>query len=185
MKLVKLTGVRGVGKTSIIEELKVDSEIVASIGFIHSSKELTKLSFEICKRPLESLSGEDLFRVQEALIRNTKNMPQKIVVFDTHNVKIEQKTGKVIILTPYEHRKVFDCYILIEAEPEVIMARRQADNNMKRDHNLELIVTEINAEREESRQMAAETGANLYIVKNNVISGAAEEIKRILRREFE
>ncbi|MDE1870412.1 MAG: hypothetical protein KGH71_05550, partial [Candidatus Micrarchaeota archaeon] len=94
-------------------------------------------------------------------------------------------TGKVVALTPNEHRKEFGGHILIEAEPEEILKRRLADNSAKRNYNFELIIREINAEKEESRKMAAETGANLYIIKNNLIKEAAEEIKVILRKELD
>jgi adenylate kinase len=135
------------------------------------------------KKPLGELNDKELLRVQQELINFAETLPHGVVIFDTHHVQIVLE-GNVAILTPKSHQPLISSHVVIEADPEIILARRIADSNIQRAYNLEIINLELNAERNAAYQIANETGARIYIVRNDDLDKTIVDISDILKQEL-
>lgn len=186
MKIVHVSGARGVGKTTVLQELERRHGDELNVCSLHSSTVLSDLSRETYKKTLAELEEKELVTVQEKTIAMIKGMPFEIVLLDGHNVKVDFSSGKVTILTPEKHKREFDCHILMEADPQVIRARRVADCDVKikREFSLDSIKMEIDEERAAAHRIAEDTGTSLYVVENRDLIRSVDEIREILVREF-
>lgn len=186
MKLAFVCGARGVGKTAVLKELEQAHGTELNFRIIHSSQAMIELSTNMYKKPLMQLDKKELFTVQSEIVKSIRSLPNRIVLFDTHHIKIDPEDRKITLLTPKAHGSEIDFHIVVEAEPQVILARRVADpaHTIKRSYNLEIIDLEIDAERKAAFQIAKETNSRVYIVKNETIGSSVKEITSILRREL-
>jgi len=191
-RVIIVTGIPGTGKTTVCNELRKLAE--------RSGKRVVVLNYgtvmvELSREKGNSLHRDDLRKSElqfqrslqlEAAERISKIMAGKVgdnFVIDTH-MAVKTRDGFWTGL-PVEVLKLLnpDLFVLVEAEPDEVLARRYRNPSRKRDKALKDEVTEELAfSRHAAAACSVLTGAAVKIVKN--LSGkqveAAEEILKLL-----
>jgi len=191
-RVIVVTGIPGTGKTTICNELRRLAERVGKpVVVLNYGTMMVELSREQGK----TIHRDDLRTARLLLQRNlqleaaeriSKTMAGKIknsFVIDTH-MMVKTAEGYWAGL-PLEVLKRLnpDSLVLIEAEPDEVLARRFRNPSRKRDRALiEEVVEELTFSRQMAVACSVLTGATVKIVKNP--SGkqveAAEEILKLL-----
>lgn len=179
-KIIHVGGAKGVGKSTILHELEIHNK--KEIAVIYTSRFLYELCRKEYCKPLSELKKEEVRRLQEITMTVAKQLPHRVVLFDSHYVDLSG--GKIIELTPEHHKKEFVMHILLEADILSILQRRVNDSARVRELDLKMIALEMFAERKAAFQIASENNAKVYIVKNESITVAVNEIKEILERDL-
>jgi len=181
-KVVVVSGVPGVGKTTVVTaglrmvegRLNVALVTYGTVMFeiaqrrklVSSRDELRKLPIRV-QREVQRLAGERIAAMSES----------QLVVVDTHTL-IRTEDGFLIGLPIWVAEALRPASIvLIEADPESIAARRARDSTRNRDRQL----TSDIAEHQQLCRAAAVavgtlTGATVKIIRN--VEGNAEEAAR-------
>jgi adenylate kinase len=180
-KVVIVTGIPGVGKTTVIntavqmvrdehnEEVLILNigtemfEISSERGLIKDRDELRKMT-TAKQREVQRLAGE-------AIAQKAKTAR---VIVDTHTL-IQTKNGFLIGLPEWVSKAIQPkTVVLVEADPEKIAGRRTTDETRTRDSQL---IDEIDAHQRMCRAAAVSvgtiTGATVRIIKNR--EGKVEE----------
>ncbi|MHA2117396.1 MAG: adenylate kinase [Candidatus Thorarchaeota archaeon] len=180
-KVVIVTGIPGVGKTTVIntavqmvrdehnEEVLILNigtemfEIASERGLIKDRDELRKMT-TAKQREVQRLAGE-------AIARKAKTAR---VIVDTHTL-IQTKNGFLIGLPEWVSKAIQPkTVVLVEADPEKIAGRRTTDETRTRDAQL---TDEIDTHQRMCRAAAVSvgtlTGATVRIIKNR--EGKVEE----------
>jgi adenylate kinase len=165
MGAIIVTGIPGVGKTTVMEaaakarDLKI--AVYGSVMFeVASAKGLVKSRDEIRKLPAETQKA-----IQKEAAKRIAGMGDVIV--DTH-CSIKTPTGYLPglpawVLTELEPSAI----VLVEADPKEILRRRQGDATRKRDEDsLEAITEHQEYNRRFAAAYATLTGATVHTVQN-------------------
>jgi len=158
-KLIVVTGIPGVGKSTVLDALKSlaneSGKEVAIINFASIMLDLAQRKKYVTERDeLRHKPIDFQQKLQAEAAKEIKRITQdsKIVIIDTHMV-IKTDYGywaglPVAVLNELRP----DAFVVIEAAPEEITGRRQTDGTRVRDKEL---LNEIITEIEISRSMAA------------------------------
>jgi adenylate kinase len=184
MEIVHVGGAKGVGKSSVLRELRKDLKAQDTrIEVLSASREYDKLSRTIYEKPLVDLTTQEILAIQKTFMQNVKDMPYNIIVLDSHYV--DMSANGAIPLLQRSIWPDFACHIVIETDPEVVLHRRILDQTRKRQLDIATIAVEIEAERTEAQAISRETGKRTYILRTlDTLDESKEAIKDILRKEF-
>ena len=179
-KVVVVSGVPGVGKTTVVTDAirKVENRLNVSLitygsvmyeiaekrRLVEHRDELRKLPVKR-QREVQKLAGERIAAMSRS----------QVVVVDTHTLIQTSDGGFLIGLPQWVAEAIRPASIvLVEANPENIASRREKDETRQRDEQL---VESIERHQELSRAAAIAvgtlTGATVMILKN--VEGKAEE----------
>ncbi len=187
MKVAVLTGVPGVGKTTVIEEAieKTNKEyklinygdkmleVAKEQGLVEDRDQMRKLDSET-QRKIQKKAGE---KISES----SKNQP---VIVDTHST-IKTPEGYLPGMPEWVLRPLDpDLIVCIEATPKEIRERRKKDSEI-REREIET-EKELKQHQSMNRSAAASystlTGATVKIIKNhdNKLESATQELSEAL-----
>jgi adenylate kinase len=182
MGVIIVTGIPGVGKTTVMEkaaegmDIKFVTfgtlmiEIASDLNFIRNRDEMRKLTLEQQKK-LQIKTAE--------VVAKMKN-----VIVDTH-CTIKTKKGYMPGLPEWVIKKLKPATIVIvEADPEEIYNRRVKDTTRDRDpDSIEKLAEHQQINRATAMSYAALTGATVKIVFNhdNAINEAVKEAAPVLK----
>lgn len=187
MKVAVLTGVPGVGATTVadrsMEMLEADYEVVSfgtvmleaarDEGLVESRDELRKLPSEE-QRQIQELAGE----------RIAARAEETNVLVDTH-CAIKTPEGYLPGLPEWVLRPLQpDVIVLVEADAEDILFRRLSDETRDRDfERSEDIREHQEMNRAAAMSYATLTGATVKVVRNpdGMVESAAEELADTLK----
>jgi len=186
-----VTGIPGVGKTTVLNELRVLAE--------QYRVNLTVLNFGTIMKEIMRERGRDVHRddMREQEIEEQRKVQalaaneivnragQGTVVIDTH-MFVRTAAGMWAGLPANILEKLGPrLLVLIEAEPEQIASRRRGDTDRRRD---QILAEEIGFDLEWSRATAAvsavATGAPVKVIRNDAgrQKQAAEELFETIRK---
>lgn len=158
-KVIVVTGIPGVGKTTVLKEVaNLIEKNEKETGFVTYSSIMveiaTKEGYIVSRDDLRHLSIKTQKTLQQKAAKKIAEISKdkKIQVIDTHMI-IRTDIGYWVGL-PQNVLKIIkpDLFVLIEAEPNEILSRRRKDNSRRRD---EILQSEINEEIAYSRSVAA------------------------------
>jgi len=186
-----VTGIPGVGKTTVLNELRDLAEqyrvnlTVLNFGTI--MKEIMReLGRDVHRDDMREQEIEEQRKVQALAANEIVNRAgQGTVVIDTH-MFVRTATGMWAGLPANILEKLGPrLLVLIEAEPEQIASRRRGDTDRRRD---QILAEEIGFDLEWSRATAAAsavaTGAPVKVIRNDAgrQKQAAEELFETIRK---
>jgi len=173
-KVIVLTGIPGVGKTTVMEELlkigREQGKNVSIVNFGTTMMEVAKREGNVKNRDeLRKSAIEFQKKIQteaaKAIAGQAKN--GSIVLVDTHMI-IRTEEGYypgipqdvITVLRP-------SSYVLVETDPKEILARRSKDKTRSRDMILaQEIESELQLSRSAAMACAVATGTPVKIVQN-------------------
>jgi adenylate kinase len=190
-QLMVVTGVPGTGKTTICKEVKkIGEEKGRKVEIINFGTVMV----ELAKKKGKNLHRDDIRKhsidfQRELQVEAAKEISKKAaeikgtLIVDTHMI-IRTKKGYFAGL-PYKVLQILnpEIFIVIEAAPKEILARRFKDADRKRDNLLEEeILEELSFSKLLAAACASITGSPIKIVKNpdGKQIEAAKEIVKLL-----
>lgn len=182
MKRYCLVGVKGIGKTTLIDAIKSS---VPNVEFIIGSTVLKELVGE-------KFSNFDYFSVEEKefyrkkaiqFFENKQKSSQKKILIDGHVTLYNPKNGMVEVVFTKEDSEFYTDLILYDTNVEIIYNRRKNDYLKKRIIDKEIIEKEILSERRESKNMAQKFGMKFHIIDGRNFDKAKSQFITILNEE--
>jgi len=186
-----VTGIPGVGKTTVLNELQdLAKQNHTNLSVLNFGTIMNEILRELGKQMnRDEMRGQDIEtqrKVQELAANEIINRAgQGTIVVDTH-MFVKTTVGMWAGLPQSVLHKLSPrLLVLIEADPEQIAGRRRGDTDRKRE---EALVNEIRFDLEWSRATAAasaiSTGAPVKVIRND--SGtqkqAAQELFEVIRK---
>jgi len=186
-----VTGIPGVGKTTVLNELQdLAKQNHTNLSVLNFGTIMNEILHELGKQMnRDEMRGQDIEtqrKVQELAANEIINRAgQGTIVVDTH-MFVKTTVGMWAGLPQSVLHKLSPrLLVLIEADPEQIAGRRRGDMDRKRE---EALVNEIRFDLEWSRATAAasaiSTGAPVKVIRND--SGtqkqAAQELFEVIRK---
>jgi adenylate kinase len=173
-KVIVLTGIPGVGKTTVVDELlriaKEQGKKVSAVNFGTTMMEVAKKEGNVKNRDeLRKSAVEFQKRIQIEAAKAIAGQVKEggIVLVDTHMI-IRTEEGYypgipqdvINVLRP-------SSYVLVETDPKEILARRSKDKTRSRDMILaQEIESELQLSRAAAMACAVATGTPVKIVQN-------------------
>jgi len=172
-RLVVVTGIPGVGKSTVIagalEKLKVEGLVYELVNYGDVMLEMMKERMGITDRDeMRRIPFEPYREIQRAAAERIAEMAElKPVLLDTH-CSVKKPEGYLPGLPRWVLESLKpESIVLIEAEPEEVVARRTKDVSRRRDEELLAEVAEHQQlNRAIAMAYAALVGATVRIVKN-------------------
>ncbi len=175
-KIVALTGISGVGKTTFLERLK---EHLVFQHLTGGSLIAAARDHEAPKR--DELRYADLDENQRLLIHGfalARDLAAEIVILDGH-VVIDTDTGLTKLPTNVFRQLGVASMVHLETDPARIAANRAGDNARERPiYDIDTLAAQQEASREHAKKIAAELDIDLHLVKH----GHVELLASILRK---
>jgi len=189
-RLVFVGGARGVGKTSALSQLgqRLGDR---NVGVVFGSKKHDEICLELHGNDMFGVTKGQNWRVINEMARRIKSMPHEVVLLDGHFAWIEGR--KIIDHIPKRHKKLYDAYILLDVDPEVLLSRRGNDNDkrlenpgLKRPLDLRTVKLEVSAEKKKAIRTAAYAGKKLHIIDTTTmgVNQIVENIWLVITSEF-
>ena len=184
--LVALTGVPGVGKTSVTSEAMKRAEVDFNLvnygdymfkcakeqGLVDHRDEMRELNKEVQKE-VQKEAAEQIHQLNN----------ESPVILDTH-CTIKTSTGYLPGLPKWVLERLDPDYVVIvEADPSEILVRRMKDRNRFRDiESEELVESHQDINRAIAMSYSAISGSIVKIIKNHdgALETAVDELKGIL-----
>lgn len=172
-RLVVVTGIPGVGKSTVIagalEKLKVEGLVYELVNYGDVMLEMMKERMGITDRDeMRRIPFEPYREIQRAAAERIAEMAElKPVLLDTH-CSVKKPEGYLPGLPRWVLESLKpESIVLIEAEPEEVVARRTKDVSRRRDEEL---LAEVAEHQQLNRAIAMAyatlVGATVKIVKN-------------------
>ncbi|MBP1908317.1 ATP-binding protein [Methanolobus bombayensis] len=172
------TGVRGVGKSTVINRIRSS---VPDIKFISGSDLLYEMMGENYKH-FEYLPEAEKYALRiklNSLLQAIQKDTSKDLVVDSHLTVFNLKTHAIDTIFT---EKDFDFYtdiILLDSYPERILDHRQRDTEKERITNLDVICKELDFERQKAAEISNKYGIRLHVVEIGV--DTTEKLKNVLQ----
>jgi len=177
LKRFCFTGVRGVGKSTIIDRIKSN---VPEVHFVSGSGILQEMMGDdyIFFEYLPEKEKYSLRIKLNELLRNTQLLVARDLVVDSHLTVYNLKTDFIDTIFTEQDIEFYTDIILLDSCPEKIYNHRSKDTSKKRILDMGNIARELETEREEAKRVASEYGLGLYIIEMD--NSADEEMKKLL-----
>jgi len=171
------TGVRGVGKSTIINRI---SSKVPQVNFVSGSGILQEMMGKDYES-FEYLPEEEKCSLRiklNKLLQETQRIVSKDLVVDSHLTVYNLKTGVIDTIFTEQDIKFYTDIILLDSSLEKIYDHRSGDTVKKRIIDRDIIARELETERQEAQRMADEHGIRLHVIEMG--DDSAEKIINIL-----
>jgi len=186
-----VTGIPGVGKTSVLNELQdLAKQNHANIAILNYGTIMNEILRELGKQMnRDDMRGQDIEtqrKVQDLAANEIINrVGQGTVVVDTH-MFVKTPVGMWAGLPQTVLQKLSPrLLVLVEADPEQIAGRRRGDTDRKRDATLvEEIGFDLAWARATAAASAVATGAPVKVIRNDpgTQKQAAQELFEVIRK---
>lgn len=161
MRRICLVGVRGVGKTTLVRGVLPQ---LSTVEHVVGSAVLRELAGEAFAR-FDHLPAEvkDAFRRRAiGWMEERQARFGKSILCDGHTSLLDESTGRVGPVFTEDDCRFFRELVLVEAPPDVILARRSGDASKRRSLDPAVIAAEIEGERETAARIAHTWGIRLH-----------------------
>jgi len=164
LRRICLVGVRGIGKSTAVRGV-IDA--LPLVDHVVGSAVLRELAGEAFAR-FDHLPPPEKQRYRERAIdwmEDRQRREQRHVLCDGHTALLDESTGSVGSVFTLRDCAFFRELILLEGPVELVLQRRIADPSKRRSVDAAVVVAEIAAERETSRELADRYGMRLHRVQ--------------------
>ena len=186
-----MTGIPGVGKTTVLNELKDLAKqnrvnlTVLNFGTI-MNEIMRELGKQMNRDEMREQDIETQRKVQELAANEISNRAgQGTIVVDTH-MFVKTSVGMWAGVPQYVLQRLSPrLLVLIEADPDQIAGRRRTDTDRKREASLaEEIKFDLEWSRATATASAVATGAPVKVIRNDAgkQKQAAEELFEVIRK---
>ncbi|MCQ1535390.1 AAA family ATPase [Methanosarcina sp. KYL-1] len=176
------TGIRGTGKTSLLNKVKPQNPEVHCIS---GSDVLREIMGEEAYSGFEFLPEEEKYayrlKINERLNKIQISTGKHLLV-DSHLTVYNLKTGYIDNIFTHRDYEFYTDLVLLDSTPEKVYQYRIKDTRKKRIVDQEIIEKELGFERETAYTVAEEHGINLHIIQTD--EKAIENLNRLLFREI-
>ncbi|MCD6414803.1 MAG: adenylate kinase [Candidatus Diapherotrites archaeon] len=175
-----MTGISGVGKSTVIHNCNVDLTHVNFGDIILEIAREQKLAES--RDELKNIDAEKTREMQEEAVRRIKNISGKVLL-DTH-LTIESPYGFYPGIPLWMAKELnFKSIIIIEAPPEEVLKRRKKDEGLRARKKSDLREIELQMQLDRSFAMAlsALTGVAVKIIENVDLEKASSELGELLK----
>ena len=157
------TGVRGVGKSTIINRIQSH---VPGIKFVSGSDLLHDMMGEGYKHfeYLPEAEKYDLRIKLNSLLQSIQKDAAKDLVVDSHLTVFNLKTHVIDTIFTEKDLEFYTDIILLDSYPEKIYDHRARDTSKKRIVETEIIAKELDTERQEAFRVASEYDIRLHVI---------------------
>lgn len=158
------TGVRGVGKSTVIKRI---CSSVPDVKFVSGSDLLNDMMGEDYKHfeYLPEAEKYDLRIKLNDLLHATQKSSGKNLVVDSHLTVFNLKTHAIDTIFTENDLEFYTDIILLDSYPEKIYDHRFRDSSKKRVVDKEIIAKELDTERQEAFRVASEYGIILHVIE--------------------
>lgn len=164
-------GAQGAGKTTILKKYMISPK--HSTCLISLSTLLNSMGIEEFDSRWFSLNVKQKKFIREKAISYIMSLDDyRLLILDSHYVDMADNVKKSIMPVYFMGR--VDVHVVIESKENEILKRRLSDNSRKRICDIDAILLESLAEKEEAAIIAKEYQKPLYIIPNNNIEEATE-----------
>jgi adenylate kinase len=177
LRRICFTGVRGVGKSSVLKEI---------------NKEKLNFSFTSGSDILQDMMGEAYSQFEflpeykkyayRLKIRDTLHKMQEEnnndLLVDSHLTVYNLKTKEIDVIFTHMDYGFYTDIILLDSYPERILDHRQRDSKKKRITDLNVIRQELDFERRIASEISEKYGIRLYVIQMG--DDAALNLEKIL-----
>lgn len=163
LRRICFTGIRGTGKTTLIETVKGQNPDVC---FMSGSGILQKL-MGISYSQFEFLPEGDKYayrlKVNKKLCE-AQSENQKDMLVDSHLTVLNLKNGEIDTIFTHKDYAFFTDLILFDSTPDEIYSHRKNDTKKKRIVDLETIKCELDIERKTALKIPKDHGIKLHVI---------------------
>ena len=177
LRRICFTGIRGVGKTTLLKETDEHNSEVVSISGSDILQELMGEAydqFEFLPEKEKYIHRLKLNDVRWEIQRTTG----KDMLVDCHLTVYNLKTGEIDMIFTHKDFDFFTEFILLDCTPEKIQIHRKRDKSKKRIVDFDIIKRELEFERKMALKVTKDHGIKLHIVQMD--ENAIDNLNRIL-----
>ena len=163
LRRICFTGIRGTGKTTLIEKVKGQNPDVC---FMSGSSILQKLMGKSYSQ-FEFLPEDDKYTYRlkvNKVLYETQRDNQKDLLVDSHLTVLNLKNGEIDTIFTHKDYAFFTDLILFDSTPDEIYSHRKNDIKKKRIVDLETIKCELDLERKTSVKISKDHGIELHVI---------------------
>ncbi len=114
MKIIHLAGAKGVGKSTVLEELVKSNKFDSSrIEIIHTSKYLFKICKKYTDKAWSDFTEKEKVAMRSITMNSILRLDKEIVILDSHC--IDMKGAEPIVILSDEFKKQIDILKKVEA----------------------------------------------------------------------
>ncbi|MFA0822730.1 MAG: AAA family ATPase [Methanomethylovorans sp.] len=179
LRRICFTGVRGVGKSSVLQEINKED---INVCFTSGSDILQYMMGDAYSQfeffPEYKKYGYRL-KIRDTLHKIQEENGMDLLV-DSHLTVYNLKSGEIDVIFTHMDYEFYTDIILLDSYPERILDHRQRDTKKKRITNLAIIRDELNFERRKAAEISKRYGIRLHVVQMG--EDAAEKMIDILFR---
>lgn len=179
LRRICFTGVRGVGKSSVLKELNTED---LNVCFTSGSDILQEMMGDAYSQ-FEYLPEQRKYAYRLKIRENLQSLQEqtgKDLLVDSHLTVYNLKTGEIDVIFTHMDYDFYTDIILLDSYPERILDHRQRDANKKRITDLDIIRLELDFERLKAAEISEKYRIRLHVIQMG--ENAAEKVINILSR---
>lgn len=177
LRRICFTGVRGIGKSTVLEEIEKQG---LNVCFSSGSNILQEMMGEKYAQ-FEFLPEDEKYtyrlKIRDRLQRIQETNKKDLLV-DSHLTVYNLKTEDIDVIFTHMDYEFYTDIILLDSYPERILDHRQRDTKKKRITDLEVIRRELDFERQKAAEISTKYGIRLHIIEMG--EDAAQRLESIL-----
>ena len=177
LRRICFTGVRGVGKTTLLKEIDEQLPEIVSISGSDILQDLMGKAYD----QFEFLPEKEKYfhRLKLNEVRwEIQDAAGKDMLVDCHLTVYNLKTGEIDMIFTHKDFEFFTELILLHSTPENILTHRKRDTTKERIVELDIIKRELDFERKMALKITKDYGIKLHIVQMD--EKAIDNLNRIL-----
>ncbi|MDK2947551.1 MAG: hypothetical protein PWQ63_711 [Methanolobus sp.] len=164
LRRICFTGVRGVGKSSVLKEIHRQ---LPNVCFTSGSDILQELMGNFYAQ-FEFLPERKKYayrlKIRDILVETQKQNCNDLLV-DSHLTVYNLKTGDIDVIFTHMDYDFYTDIVLLDSNPERILDHRQRDTRKKRITDLDIIKQELEFERNKASEISNEYGIKLHVIQ--------------------
>jgi adenylate kinase len=171
------TGVRGVGKSSVLKEI---DGLFPSVSFTSGSDILQEIMGDLYSQ-FEYLPERKKYAYRlkiRDILAEIQQQKQKDLLVDSHLTVYNLKTGDIDVIYTHRDYGFYTDIILLDSNPKRILDHRQRDTKKKRIVDIDIIKQELEFERNKASEISNEHGIKLHVIQMG--ENAAQNLANII-----
>jgi adenylate kinase len=177
LRRICFTGVRGVGKSSVLKEINKHNLNMCFASGSDILKDMMGESYSQFEFLPEYKKYAYRLKIRDILQKMQENTDKHLLV-DSHLTVYNLKTADIDLIFTHMDYEFYTDIILLDSYPERILDHRERDTQKKRITDLNIIRKELEFERQKAMSISNEYGINLHVVEMG--DNAAAMIENIL-----
>jgi adenylate kinase len=177
LRRICFTGVRGVGKSSVLKGINKQSFNMCFASGSDILKDMMGESYSQFEFLPEYKKYAYRLKIRDILQKMQENTGKHLLV-DSHLTVYNLKNEEIDVIFTHMDYEFYTDIILLDSYPERILDHRERDTKKKRITDLNIIRKELEFERQNATNISNEYGINLHVVEMG--DNAAAMLENIL-----